>query len=103
MARTLLKFLLVAAAWTAFWAAAAASASEAITQAVAENIAREAAGCDAARECVLRGGWRDGKWIFVVSFVAGRDPAGNPLFVPGGFIGVTVSRDGRVVDVMPGA
>lgn len=81
---------------------AAPASAESISESRAREIAREAAGCKSENACVLRGGLRDGKWRFVVSFVAGRDPAGNPLFVPGGFVGVTVSRDGQVVDLMPG-
>lgn len=75
----------------------------AISEARAQEIAREAAGCKAPDACVLRGGLREGKWVFVVSFVHSRDAEGKPRFMPGGFVGVTVSRDGRVVDLMPGA
>lgn len=81
----------------------AQTSAAAVSEARAQEIAREAAGCKTVEDCVLRGGWRDGKWIFVVSFVAGRDPAGNPLFAPGGFIGITVGRDGQILDRMPGS
>ncbi|MCB1906099.1 MAG: hypothetical protein KDH15_01920 [Rhodocyclaceae bacterium] len=82
--------------------AIAMAQSPAIGKARAIDIARDAAGCKSVDVCVLRGGLDAGRWVFVVSFVAGRDADGRPRFVPGGFVGSTVGRDGRVDDRMPG-
>lgn len=32
---------------------------------------------------------------FIISFVAGHDPAGKPLFAPGGWVGITVDPKDR--------
>jgi hypothetical protein len=76
---------------------------EPIDAAKAQAIALAAAGCDAGRDCVIKGGLTEGQWVFIVSFVHSRDADGKPRFMPGGLVGVTVSRDGRIVDLMPGA
>ena len=68
----------------------------------AQQIALAAAGCNASRDCVVKGGFSEGQWVFIVSFVHSRDTDGKPRFMPGGFVGVTVSADGRVIDRMPG-
>ena len=69
----------------------------------AKEIALRAAGCGGATECEIRGGLKDGKWVFVVSFVHSRDAKGAPRFTPGGWMGITVGPTGEVLDRMPGA
>ena len=69
----------------------------------AKEIALEEAGCGAAKDCVVKGGFRDGKWIFIVMFVHSRDEKGAPRFMPGGHMGITIGPNGKVLDRIPGA
>jgi hypothetical protein len=69
----------------------------------AKEIALKAAGCGAASDCEVRGGPKDGKWVFVVWFVHSRDDKGAPRFMPGGWMGITIGPNGEVLDRMPGA
>jgi len=71
------------------------------TEAVA--IALREAGCRKAEDCDVRGGLKDGKWVFVVWFVKGRNADGSPQFVPGGWVGLTLNAKGEVIDRMLGA
>jgi hypothetical protein len=73
-----------------------------ISRADAVAIALREAGCRKATDCDVRGGLKDGKWVFVVWFVMGRNTDGSPQFVPGGWVGLTLSAQGVVVDRMPG-
>lgn len=77
--------------------------TEPISEEQARAIALAAAGCDARRECVVKGSFSDGQWVFIVSFVRSRDAEGKPRFAPGGFVGITLDAKGRVIDRMPGA
>ena len=74
-----------------------------ISKADAVVIALREAGCRKAEDCDVRGGLNDGKWVFVVWFVMGRNPDGSPRFAPGGFVGLTLNAQGVVIDRMPGA
>ena len=66
-------------------------------------IALREAGCRKAVDCDVRGGLKDGNWVFVVWFVVGRNADGSPQFVPGGWIGLTLNAQGEIIDRMPGA
>lgn len=74
-----------------------------ITEEKAKEIALKAAGCRTASDCEIRGGLKDGKWVFVVWFVYSRDPQGQPRLTPGGWMGITIDPYGEVLDRMPGA
>ena len=74
-----------------------------ISKADAVVIALREAGCRKAEDCEVRGGLKDGKWVFVIWFVMGRNQDGSPLFAPGGFVGITLNAQGVVIDRMPGA
>lgn len=74
-----------------------------VTEEEARAIALKAAGCRSTEHCEVRGGLTNGNWAFVVSFIMGRDSKGEPLFAPGGWVGITVSPEGKVIDRMPGA
>jgi hypothetical protein len=93
-----LSFLLAVATTCAL-----AQPSSAITETQAREIAFKEAGCSAAMECVVKGGFRDGKWVFIVSFIHSRDAKGEPQFMPGGHMGITVGPNGEVLNRMPGA
>jgi hypothetical protein len=77
--------------------------AEPIDEQRAKEIALKAAGCGAKKDCVVQGGFREGKWMFIVSFVHSRDEKGAPRFMPGGHMGITVGPDGKVLQRMPGA
>lgn len=74
-----------------------------ITEHEARAIALRNAPCPRADSCEIRGGWQDGKWVFVVSFITGRTADGKPQFTPGGWIGITVNRAGEIINRTPGA
>jgi len=74
-----------------------------IAKAEAVAIALREAGCRKAQDCDVRGGLKDGKWVFVVSFVMGRNADGSPQFAPGAWVGITINAQGEVIDRMPGA
>jgi hypothetical protein len=74
-----------------------------IAKADAVTIALREAGCRKANDCDVRGGLKDGKWVFVVWFVMGRNADGSPQFAPGGWVGLTLNAKGEVIDRMPGA
>ena len=74
-----------------------------ISKAEAVAIALREAGCRKVEDCNVRGGLKDGKWVFVVSFVMGRNPDGSPQFAPGAWVGITLNAQGELVDRMPGA
>jgi uncharacterized SAM-binding protein YcdF (DUF218 family) len=98
MRHSLIAGLLLLAASTCI-----AQSSQKITEEEARAIALKAAGCRSAEACVVLGGLQKGNWVFVVSFVMGRDAKGEPLFAPGGHVGITVSPEGKVIERMPGA
>ena len=83
-------WLSVMAMTQALPSAAAADISK--DQAIA--IALREARCRMPQDCEIRGGLQDGKWIFVVWFVKGRNPEGSPQFAPGGWVGLTVDAQG---------
>ena len=93
------------AAWIfIIWAAyATPSIAAEISQANATAIALREAGCRKAEDCVVRGGPKDGKWVFVIWFVMGRNADGSPQFSPGGWVGLTLNAQGEVIDRMLGA
>ena len=66
------------------------------------RIALAAAGCKKAEDCIVRGGPNNGKWVFTVSLIAGRDSEGKPLFTPGGWVGITLDSQGHVIEEFPG-
>ena len=74
-----------------------------ISRADAAAIALREAGCRKPVDCDVRGGLKDGKWVFVVWFVMGRNPDGSPQFAPGGWVGLTLNSQGVVIDRMLGA
>ena len=74
-----------------------------ISRAEAVAIALREAGCRKAVDCDVRGGPRDGKWVFVVWFVIGLNADGSRQFTPGGWVGITLNAQGVVVDRMSGA
>lgn len=74
----------------------------AIDEAAAIRIAEQASGCGPSRPCQSRTYLKDGKWITVVSFIYGLRDSGEPIFKPGGWVGITVDEDGKVVDTAPG-
>jgi len=74
-----------------------------LSKAEAIAIALREAGCRKAPDCEVRGGLKDGKWVFVVWFVTGRNTDGSPQFTPGGWVGLTLDGQGEVIDRMPGA
>ena len=78
------------------------AASVAMTNDGAVAIALREAGCGRASDCVVRGGRKEGKWVFVVWFVTGRNADGSPQFTPGGWIGLTLDAQGTVLDRTPG-
>ena len=78
-------------------------ASAEISKGDAVAIALREAGCRKAEDCDVRGGMKDGKWVFVVWFVMGRNSDGSPQFAPGGWVGLTLNANGEVIDRMPGA
>jgi hypothetical protein len=49
-----------------------------ITKDEATRIALEAAGCKKPQDCVAKGRFDKNKWVFVVSYVTGRDVSGKP-------------------------
>jgi hypothetical protein len=75
----------------------------AISKGDAVAIALREAGCRKSKDCDVRGGLKDGKWVFVVWFVMGRNPDGSPQFAPGGWVGLTLNGKGDVIDRMAGA
>jgi len=79
------------------------SMSAEISKGDAVAIALREAGCRKPEECDVRGGLKDGKWVFVVWFVMGRNPDGSPQFAPGGWVGLTLNAKGEVIDRMAGA
>jgi hypothetical protein len=89
--------LLVALAYSAVSIAAQISRADAVAIALRE------AGCPKIENCDVRGGLKDGKWVFVVWFVMGRDADGSPQFAPGGWVGLTLNAEGVVIDCTPGA
>jgi hypothetical protein len=74
-----------------------------ISRADAVAIALREAGCRKDENCDVRGGLKDGKWVFVVWFVMGRNADGSPQFAPGGWVGLTLNVEGVVIDRMLGA
>lgn len=80
-----------------------ANSYEGISEEEARAIALASAGCRKPENCLARGRLKDGNWIFVVSFIMGRDRNGEPLVAPGGWIGITINSKGKVIDRMPGA
>jgi len=81
----------------------AASMAAEISRSDAVAIALREAGCRTAENCDVRGGLKDGKWVFVVWFVMGRNADGSPQFAPGGWVGLTLNAHGVVIDRMLGA
>ena len=84
-------------------ACSAPSMAADVSRADAVAIALREAGCRKAEDCDVRGGIKDGKWVFVVWFVMGRNADGSPQFAPGGWVGLTLNAQGVVIDRMPGA
>ena len=76
--------------------------SPAITKEAATRIALATAGCKKTDDCIAKGRFDHGKWIFSVTYVSGRDAKGEPLIKPGGWMGVTLDSQGHVIDTMPG-
>lgn len=76
--------------------------SWAIDEAEAMRIAENAAGCGPNRPCQSRTYLKDGRWITVVSFIYGVRDDGQPILKPGGWVGIAVDEDGKVVEKMPG-
>ncbi len=91
-----LAFVLVALSRAMLSNAAEISKDEAIAIVLRE------AGCREVEDCEIRGGQKDGKWVFAVWFVMGRNTDGSPQFAPGGWVGLTLSAQGDVIDRMPG-
>ena len=74
-----------------------------VTETEARAIALAAAGCKRPEDCVVQGGASGKRWVFTVSYVKGRHPNGEPILMPGGWVGITVNSKGKVIDRMPGA
>ena len=68
----------------------------------ATRVALTAAGCKKPRDCIAKARKDKTNWMFVITYVEGRDAAGNPLTRAGGWVGITVDSTGHVIDKMPG-
>jgi hypothetical protein len=73
-----------------------------ISKAEATRVALAAAGCKKPQDCIANGRKDKANWVFVITYVAGHDAAGEPLTKPGGWMGVTVDPNGHVIDKMQG-
>ena len=77
--------------------------SWAIDEVKAKQIAEQAAGCGPDKICDTRARMlEDERWTVIVWFVYGYRDNGEPIFVPGGWVGFTISKDGKIVDKTPG-
>lgn len=75
----------------------------AIDEPTARKIAEEAAGCGPKQPCQTRARFEKGNWLLVVWFVYGFRENKEPILKPGGWVGITVNQDGKVVEKVPGA
>jgi len=91
-------FVLIAAL-----AYSAPSIAAEISKADAVAIALREAGCRKVEDCDVRGGLKNGNWVFVVWYVMGRNADGSPQFAPGGWLGLTLNAQGEVTDRLLGA
>ena len=76
--------------------------SWAIEKPEAISIAEKAAGCNEQKPCLTRARLLKGNWSIIVSFIYGRRDNGEPIMVPGGWVGYTIYQDGKIIDKMPG-
>jgi hypothetical protein len=76
--------------------------SAVITKEEATRIALTAAGCKKSDDCIAKGRLDRNQWVFVITFVEGRDAAGKPIVKPGGWMGITLDFQGHVMNRMPG-
>jgi hypothetical protein len=76
--------------------------SAVITKEAATRIALAAAGCKTSEDCIADGRLDHTKWVFIVTRVTGRDAAGKPQTIPGGWTGIILDAQGHVIDKQPG-
>jgi len=74
----------------------------AIDEAGAKAIAEKAAGCNKDTPCETKANPDKNQWIVSVSFIYGYQKNGSPIFKPGGWIGFTISQDGKIVNKYEG-
>ncbi|MEW6329986.1 MAG: hypothetical protein AB1560_00860 [Pseudomonadota bacterium] len=77
--------------------------SWAIDEMAAREIAEKEAGCSSAQPCQTRARLDKDRWVMVVWFIHGYRENGEPVLKPGGWVGITVSQDGKITEKVPGA
>ena len=73
-----------------------------ISETEAILLAKELSGCGEVKKCQIRAQLKNDQWIMIVSTIYGYRQNGKPVFKPGGWVGFTLSQEGKLLHKMPG-